>query len=60
MNRDSVVWWLVILGAYCAYLATMPPPLDWTWTQWMQTIASLAATTAGKLATSPLKGASKE
>lgn len=56
LNRDSIGWWLVILVSAAAYLSTMPPPNVWTWAQWMQTIAALAGTMAGKLATSPLPG----
>lgn len=59
MTRDSILWWIVIVGAAATYLATMPEPWQWTWAQWMQTVAALAATVAGKLATSPLKGAAK-
>lgn len=55
-NRDSIGWWIVIIGAAATYLATMPPPMAWTWAQWMQTIAAMAATIAGKMATSPLPG----
>lgn len=57
MNRDSVMWSLVILAAAGAYLATMPPPTEWTWAQWCQTVAALAGIVAGKLSTSPLPGA---
>jgi hypothetical protein len=58
MTRDSLLWWLVIIAAVGAYLATMPAPTEWTWAQWCQTIAALAATIAGKLSTSPLPGSS--
>ena len=50
------MWWLVIVGAAATYLAQMPTPTMWTWAQWMQTVAAIAATVAGKLATSPLPG----
>lgn len=57
LTRDSAVWWLLIVGAVVTYLSQMPPPVDWTWAQWMQSIAALVGIIAGKLATSPLRGA---
>jgi len=60
MTRDSWTLTIIILGAVAAYLAAMPPPLDWTWTQWMQSVAALAAVIAGKLATSPLPGVKRD
>jgi hypothetical protein len=56
-NRDSVLWWLVIIGALATYLAAMPPPLTWTWAQWMATLAAVVSTVAGKMGSSPLAGA---
>ena len=55
-TRDSIAWTLIIIGGAFGYLATMPAPLDWTWAQWMQTLATITMTAAGKLAVSPLKG----
>lgn len=54
LNRDSLLWWIVIVGAAATYLGSMPEPWLWTWAQWMQTVAALTAVVAGKLATSPL------
>lgn len=57
MNRDSLLWWIVIAGAVFTYMASMPSPMEWTWNQWMASGAAMAGIIAGKLSTSPLKGA---
>lgn len=56
-NRDSMLWWLIIVGSLATYLAAMPPPLTWTWAQWMATLAAVVSTVAGKMGSSPLTGA---
>lgn len=53
-TRDSVVWWLAILGAIATYLGSTTTPTDWDYRQWIQAGAFLVATLSGKLATSPL------
>ena len=55
-TRDSIVWWLGIVGAALVYLSQCPPPQTWAYGDWLQCIAFLVATVSGKLATSPLKG----
>lgn len=56
LTRDSLLLWLGILGAAVLYLGNMPAPTQWTWAQWMQTIAAIIGVICGKLATSPLLG----
>ena len=56
LSRDSMLWSLMIIGSMVGYLASMPPPLDWNWSQWMASTAALVGILAGKLATSPLAG----
>lgn len=56
LSRDSLLWTLLIVGAIVGYLASMPPPTDWTWSQWMASVAAIIGIIAGKLATSPLAG----
>lgn len=56
MTRDSIVWWLAILGALVTYLSTSEPPTAWSYQDWIQFIAAVIATVSGKLATSPLPG----
>lgn len=60
MTRDWKAWpitmWIGLIGAAATYLSMMPPPAQWTWQQWMVTIAGLAAVVAAKLGNSPLKG----
>lgn len=53
-TRDSVVWWLAVLGAIMTYLIASPPPVDWTYHDWLRSLAMVVSTLAGKLATSPL------
>jgi hypothetical protein len=55
-SRDSVIWWLGILGAALAYLGAAPSPVEWSYGQWIQAISAIVATISGKLATSPLRG----
>lgn len=57
MTRGSWVLTFIMVAAAAAYLATMPPPMAWTWAQWMQTVAALAGAIAAKLGNSPLRGA---
>lgn len=54
LTRDSVLWWLAILGAVATYLASSEPPTHWTYHQWIQAAMFIVATVSGKLASSPL------
>lgn len=55
LTRDSIVWWLAILGAVVTYLiGAGKPPTEWAYGDWLQAVAFLVATISGKLATSPL------
>ena len=54
-SRDSMFWGLIIIGAVATYLSAMPPPLTWTWAQWMATIAATTGIVAAKMGSSPLK-----
>jgi hypothetical protein len=56
LTRDSIFWWLGIIGAVLVYLGNADSPATWSWNDWMQTLAFVVATISGKLATSPLKG----
>lgn len=54
-TRDSIVWWLAIIGAIVTYLiGSGKPPTDWNYGEWLQAVAFIIATVSGKLATSPL------
>ena len=57
LTRDSLLWSFLILGAVFAYLGTMPPPWEWTYAQWIQSLAAVVATISGILRNSWLKGA---
>jgi hypothetical protein len=54
LTRDSALLWLAMAAAALTYLAAMPPPTEWTYAQWMQTLATGAFGAAGKLMSSPL------
>ena len=56
LTRDSLMLSVVAIGAAAGFLATMPPPTEWSYAQWMQIIAGAALWLSGKLATSWLKG----
>lgn len=56
MTRDSWVWWLGISAAVLTYLGAAPPPVTWTYPEWIQALAFVVATVSAKLATSPLRG----
>lgn len=56
MTRDSIVWWLGIVGAIVLFLiADGRPPTDWSYIDWLKFIAGAIGTISGKLASSPLK-----
>lgn len=54
MTRDSWVLAFIIIGAIAGYFATLPPPLEWTWAQWMNFVVFLAGLVASKLSGSGL------
>jgi hypothetical protein len=56
LTRDSRALYLLALAALVGFLATMPPPTQWTYSQWMQAAAGALAWAIGKMQTSPLKG----
>ena len=55
-TRDSVVWWIGIVGAVLTYLLASDPMPMWDYYGWLKAAAFAVATISGKLATSPLKG----
>lgn len=59
-TRDSIVWWLGIVGGLIVYLAAAAPPTQWDYYAWLQFAGVVIATVSGKLATSPLAGAPKD
>lgn len=59
LTRDSMLWWLGIIGAVLTYLAASPPPTAWSYAEWVQALAFVVATVSAKLASSPLPGAPK-
>lgn len=60
MNRDSILWWVLIIGAVLGYMATLPPPTEWDYKQWLNAAVSIIGIIAAKMATSPLPGKPKE
>ena len=52
MSKQNVIWTLVIAGAVLTYLSAMPPPDQWTWSQWCATGAAVIAIIVSK-ATDP-------
>jgi hypothetical protein len=59
LTRDSVFLWLGIIGGIVLYLGNLPPPIQWTWAQWMSTLGAAISIIAAKLQTSPLVGDKK-
>ncbi len=59
IRRDSKVLLLSLIGAVLGYLMTLPPPTEWTYLQWLQSLAFTVATVSAKLGGSPLKGKPK-
>jgi hypothetical protein len=58
LTRDSLVLWLGIFGSLAAYFAVAEhSPDQWNWHEWMQFAVATIGVVAGKLATSPLPGA---
>lgn len=58
-TRDSMIWWVLMIGAVLGYVATLPAPTTWSYEQWMNAAVVIVGIIAGKLATSPLAGAPK-
>ena len=56
INRDSFVLVLVILGSIAGYFATLPPPWEWPWAQWMNFVVFASGLIAAKLSASILSG----
>jgi hypothetical protein len=57
MTRDSLGLWLAAVAALVGYLVTAgDPPTQWTYQQWLQAVAFVAAWGVGKLQSSPLPG----
>ena len=56
LNRDSILWWLLIIGSIAGYLATVPPPTEWSWAQSMNAVVVIAGLMAAKLSGSGLAG----
>lgn len=57
LTRDSWVLVLIIIGAVAGYLVTLPPPVDWSWAQWMNCVVFVSGLIAAKLSGSGLAGA---
>jgi hypothetical protein len=57
LNRDSILWYLIVLGAVLAYLQSTESPADWHYDDWIKAASFVVATIAGKLSSSPLPGA---
>jgi uncharacterized membrane protein YeaQ/YmgE (transglycosylase-associated protein family) len=55
-NRDSILWWIVIIGSVAGYLATVPPPTAWTWGQSMNAVVVICGLLGAKLSGSGLAG----
>ena len=58
LNRDSLVWWLVLVASLIGYLiAAQVPPWQWTYMAWLQFLAAFIGWLIGYLQGSPLAGA---
>lgn len=57
LNRDSIIWYLVVFGAILTYLQQVPSPAEWAYADWIKAASFVVATIAGKLSSSPLPGA---
>jgi hypothetical protein len=55
-NRDSLLWWLVVIGSVAGYFATLPAPTLWSWAQWMNAVVVVTGLVAAKLSGSGLAG----
>lgn len=56
LNRDSIIWFLLIMGSIAGYFATLPSPMVWTYEQWMNAIVVLTGIIAAQLSGSKLAG----
>jgi len=54
LTRDSLFLVLVVLGAVAGYFATLPPPTEWAWAQWMNCVVFVSGLIAAKLSGSGL------
>ena len=53
LTRDGLALWMAVIVAASAYLMTMPPPTEWNYQQWLQTVSAAALWTVGKMQSSP-------
>lgn len=56
ITRDSFVLVLTTVGSYLGFLLYQPPPVEWTYHQWIQAGIVLLGMITAQLSTSPLKG----
>ena len=57
LNRDSLMFWLLLAVAVIGYLITAAkPPTDWGYMEWLQAASFVLAWVVGKLGSSPLAG----
>lgn len=59
LTRDSIFWWISMIGAVCVGLSTsfnLFPWIDPTWQHGISLVAFIYGIVSGKMATSPLKG----
>lgn len=60
MNRDSLAWWVGLIGGVTAALAAQADLFPPTWKTVITIVASVVAAVSGWMKTSPLPGAPKE
>ena len=57
INRDSLMFWLLLAVAVVGYLTTAgKPPTQWGYMEWLQAVSFVLAWVTGKLMGSPLAG----
>lgn len=59
LTRDSLLLWVGIVGGVVIYLSGTKPIMEWGYYEYLSALGYLVSVVSAKLATSPLRGASK-
>jgi len=56
LSRESLLLWIPVVGALITYLLASPPPMEWSYYEWLKFVAAVLSTASAKFMVSPLPG----